>query len=131
MLEKALKLSPENSTVLCMIGRSAEELGKKEEAVAFYQKALDANPKDTWAGELLERAKSAAAGTSSNAAKTAEPVVAAAPVQLKPAVAAPVEETPVATAESAEEKPVATATSVEEKPASSGESGSEDESNAR
>ena len=97
----------------------AEELGKKEEAVAFYQKAADANPKDTWAGELLEKAKGTAAGTSSNAGKAAEPV-AAAPVQLKPAVAAAVEETPVAAAESAEEKPVPTATSVEEKPASSG-----------
>ncbi len=129
MLEKALKLSPENSTILCMIGRSAEELGKKEEALAFYQKAVEANPKDTWAGELLDRAKGAAAGTSSNPVKAAEPV-AAAPVQAKPAVAVAVEEKPVATAESAEEKPVATATSVEEKPASGGASASENEPDA-
>ena len=129
MLEKALKLSPGNSTVLCMIGRSADELGNKPEAVAFYQKAVEANPKDTWAGELLERAKGTAAGTSSNAGKAAEPV-AAAPVQAGPAASAAVANKPMAAAESAEEKPVATATSVEEKPASLRESASEDEPHA-
>ena len=109
-LEKALKLSPTDSTVLCMIGRSAEELGKKQEALAFYQKAVDANPKDMWAGELLERMK----GATSSSQKPVEPAIAparetlaaAAPVQEKPAEAAPAEEKPAAqTVSAADDEP--------------------------
>ena len=56
-LEKALKLAPEDTTVLCMLGIASEQLGKKDEAVAFYQKAIDTDPKDNWATELMDKAK--------------------------------------------------------------------------
>jgi len=56
-LQKAERLAPTDSTILCMLGYSAQELGKKDEAVSFYQKAVDVNPKDSWANELLEKAK--------------------------------------------------------------------------
>ncbi|MGN6370899.1 MAG: tetratricopeptide repeat protein [Phycisphaerae bacterium] len=88
-LERALKLTPADSTILCMIGRSAEELGKKSEAIAYYQKAVDANPKDTWAEGLLERAK----GSTSSALKAPKPV-AVAPAPEQPVAAAPAAEQP-------------------------------------
>jgi tetratricopeptide (TPR) repeat protein len=90
-LQKALRLTPNDSTILCMIGRSAEELGKKGEAITFYEKAVDVNPKDTWANELLLRAR----GASSTAAKSGEPVASAAPVEAKPAEAKLPEPKPV------------------------------------
>jgi len=82
-LDKALKLAPNDPTILCMIGRSAEELGKKDEAASFYQKAVDADPKDSWAAQLLERVKPAPAITPAPAKP--EPAASAQPVENPPA----------------------------------------------
>ena len=60
-LEKAAKVAPMDTTVLCMLGVSAEHLGKTEDAIADYQKAVVSNPKDLWANELLQKVKPAAA----------------------------------------------------------------------
>jgi superkiller protein 3 len=56
-LVKAQKLAPTNTTVLCMLGVSAQQLGRPAEAVAFFESAVQADPKDAWAVELLGKVK--------------------------------------------------------------------------
>ena len=54
-LDKAGKIAPSDGTVLCMLGLNAQQQGNHEQALAFYEKAAQANPKDSWAAELLGR----------------------------------------------------------------------------
>ena len=56
-LVKAERIAPTDSTVLCMLGISAQQLGQKDTAAACFSKAVEANPKDTWAQELLATTK--------------------------------------------------------------------------
>ena len=49
----AQKLAPANTTVLCMLGIAAQHLDHPDAAAGYYQQALNANPDDTWAQELL------------------------------------------------------------------------------
>jgi tetratricopeptide (TPR) repeat protein len=59
-LTRAARFAPTDPTVLCMLGINAQQLGRHSEAVAFYERAVQANPKDPWANELLGRSKPAA-----------------------------------------------------------------------
>lgn len=56
-LAPAQKLAPENSTILCMLGLSAQHLDHPDQAAAFFQQALTLNPNDPWATELLTSLK--------------------------------------------------------------------------
>jgi len=59
-LAKAAKFAPGDATVLCMQGLNAQETGNRDQANAFFEKALQADPKDAWAAELLGKSKPAA-----------------------------------------------------------------------
>jgi tetratricopeptide (TPR) repeat protein len=54
-LEKASKIAPMDGTIFCMRGLNAQQQGNHQQAVAFYEKAAQANPRDPWAAELLGR----------------------------------------------------------------------------
>jgi tetratricopeptide (TPR) repeat protein len=56
-LQAAARLAPADSTVLCMLGVSLQQTGHADEASACFAKAVQANPNDTWAHELLNAAK--------------------------------------------------------------------------
>jgi tetratricopeptide (TPR) repeat protein len=45
-LEEALKLEPASSAILRRLGRLSEGLGRIDQAVAYYRRALDSNPND-------------------------------------------------------------------------------------
>ena len=40
-LEKAIKIQPENLTILNNLGTAYKELGKTDKAITFYQKVLN------------------------------------------------------------------------------------------
>jgi tetratricopeptide (TPR) repeat protein len=52
-LEKASRIAPNDSTILCMLGINAQQQGRRDEANGFYEKAVKANPNDSWAMSLL------------------------------------------------------------------------------
>jgi Tfp pilus assembly protein PilF len=52
-LSTAARIAPKDSTVLCMQGLGELQLGKTDQAVAYFERAITVNPKDTWASELL------------------------------------------------------------------------------
>jgi len=56
-LERAAKLSPKDTTVLCLLGMNATSLGKKDAAVEYFERALEAKPDDDWAKKLLAEVK--------------------------------------------------------------------------
>ncbi len=49
--------TPQNETVLCMLGLSEIQLGKKEQAQSDLEKAVAVSPTDSWASELLAEVK--------------------------------------------------------------------------
>lgn len=57
----AARLAPKDSTVLCMAGVSALKMGRPSEAVDYFERAVAANPRDTWASELLVQNRTVAA----------------------------------------------------------------------
>jgi tetratricopeptide (TPR) repeat protein len=59
ILQKAVKIAPTDTTVLCMLGVCAQHLGNTTEAIADYQQAVQSDPKDPWANELLLKANPA------------------------------------------------------------------------
>ncbi len=74
-LEKAAKIAPTDTTVLCMLGICAEQLGRKQDAVALYLKAIASNPKDAWANELLTKVRPAVEGAQPTASAAAPAAV--------------------------------------------------------
>jgi tetratricopeptide (TPR) repeat protein len=62
-LERAEKVAPMDTTVLCMLGVCVQHEGKIDEAIAYYQKAEASDPKNTWANELLMKVKPSSATT--------------------------------------------------------------------
>ena len=44
LLEKAIKIQPENVSILNNLGTAYKELGKSKEAINFYQKVLGIDP---------------------------------------------------------------------------------------
>lgn len=60
-LVKAARLAPKDSTILCLQGLAALQLGQKDAATAYFTRAVALNPTDTWATSLLEQVKPGAA----------------------------------------------------------------------
>jgi Flp pilus assembly protein TadD len=60
-LQTATGIAPKDSTLLCMQGVSALKMGRTAEATGYFEKAVAANPGDSWAVDLLARAKPAVA----------------------------------------------------------------------
>lgn len=56
-LAKASLQDPQNPTVLCLQGITAQHLGKPDQALASFNEALKVNPEDGWAQELLATAQ--------------------------------------------------------------------------
>ncbi|MEI8197779.1 MAG: tetratricopeptide repeat protein, partial [Phycisphaerae bacterium] len=59
-LAKAHDVAPENPTVLCLMGVTAQSLGQKDQAADYYAEALKRKPSDPWAQELLATARAPA-----------------------------------------------------------------------
>jgi len=52
-LVRAHELSPQDPTVLCLLGLNAQAQGQKPLAAGYFKQALQINPNDAWAHELL------------------------------------------------------------------------------
>ena len=108
-LKRPTSSGPRRTTVLCMLGISAQQLGKKAEAVAFYEKAVEANPKDMWAAQLLEQVRPASSQVvpAEPAEKTDGPAAANAPADAPPTSSTPSSTELSAAPKSPEQWPVA------------------------
>jgi len=85
-LEKANRIAPKDTTVLCLLGISMQHAGRNEQAVKLYAAALEISPANLWAQELLSSAKPAAVTPPVPAPSAPQaPVAPAAPVEPAPA----------------------------------------------